>query len=208
MSSTTFFVFLPTTDGQHQFDFQVVTGTINNDSGIICDVRLFYLMNSGVMSGTSATKKLASSSSYESNVVLPLDYFQAPKVDWGDSMAYITHPFFKIDLNDAYFARDFKFDGVSLDSFSMHKPINVYDGRVVSSSCSGGSTLPTSSDSVDASGFFVDTDYSLDGNFSKFIDGQVVACSDHGVYRDWETDRKSTRLNSSHSAKSRMPSSA
>ena len=30
----------------------------------------------------------------------------------------------------------------------------------------------------------------------------------HPPYRDWETDRKSTRLNSSHSAKSRMPSSA
>ena len=30
----------------------------------------------------------------------------------------------------------------------------------------------------------------------------------HKAYRDWETDRKSTRLNSSHSAKSRMPSSA
>ena len=30
----------------------------------------------------------------------------------------------------------------------------------------------------------------------------------HPGYRDWETDRKSTRLNSSHSAKSRMPSSA
>ena len=28
------------------------------------------------------------------------------------------------------------------------------------------------------------------------------------TYRDWETDRKSTRLNSSHSAKSRMSSSA
>ena len=28
------------------------------------------------------------------------------------------------------------------------------------------------------------------------------------AYRDWETYRKSTRLNSSHSAKSRMPSSA
>ena len=27
-------------------------------------------------------------------------------------------------------------------------------------------------------------------------------------YRDWEQNRKSTRLNSSHSAKSRMPSSA
>ena len=31
---------------------------------------------------------------------------------------------------------------------------------------------------------------------------------DRRPYRDWETDRKSTRLNSSHSAKSRMPSSA
>ena len=33
----------------------------------------------------------------------------------------------------------------------------------------------------------------------------TVRCAE---YRDWETDRKSTRLNSSHSAKSRMPSSA
>ena len=29
-----------------------------------------------------------------------------------------------------------------------------------------------------------------------------------GKYRDWETDRKSTRLNSSHVTRSRMPSSA
>ena len=29
-----------------------------------------------------------------------------------------------------------------------------------------------------------------------------------GWYRDWETDRKSTRLNSSHITRSRMPSSA
>ena len=29
-----------------------------------------------------------------------------------------------------------------------------------------------------------------------------------GAYRDWETDRKSTRLNSSHEIPSRMPSSA
>ena len=29
-----------------------------------------------------------------------------------------------------------------------------------------------------------------------------------GYYRDWETDRKSTRLNSSHRSLSRMPSSA
>ena len=32
--------------------------------------------------------------------------------------------------------------------------------------------------------------------------------SDDGAYRDWETDRKSTRLNSSHITRSRMPSSA
>ena len=30
----------------------------------------------------------------------------------------------------------------------------------------------------------------------------------HQAYRDWETDRKSTRLNSSHITRSRMPSSA
>ena len=43
-------------------------------------------------------------------------------------------------------------------------------------------------------------DYTTYINPSKF---NYTLC-----YRDWETDRKSTRLNSSHSAKSRMPSSA
>ena len=38
--------------------------------------------------------------------------------------------------------------------------------------------------------------------------GSSDSWSDSWRYRDWETDRKSTRLNSSHSAKSRMPSSA
>ena len=33
-------------------------------------------------------------------------------------------------------------------------------------------------------------------------------CGEWGPYRDWETDRKSTRLNSSHRSLSRMPSSA
>ena len=32
--------------------------------------------------------------------------------------------------------------------------------------------------------------------------------TDAHAYRDWETDRKSTRLNSSHITRSRMPSSA
>ena len=35
-----------------------------------------------------------------------------------------------------------------------------------------------------------------------------VRCVLWSSYRDWETDRKSTRLNSSHRSLSRMPSSA
>ena len=44
-----------------------------------------------------------------------------------------------------------------------------------------------------------------DSNFdeNKWIN-RLIACG----YRDWETDRKSTRLNSSHRSLSRMPSSA
>ena len=64
----------------------------------------------------------------------------------------------------------------------MYKPINVYDGRVVSSGSSSGSSSTPSSSSVDASGFFANVDYSLDGNHSKFVDGQVVACADHGIF--------------------------
>ena len=39
-----------------------------------------------------------------------------------------------------------------------------------------------------------------EGSFLFFVYG--------ALYRDWETDRKSTRLNSSHEIPSRMPSSA
>ena len=46
----------------------------------------------------------------------------------------------------------------------------------------------------------------LETHFGKI--SIVETDSSKGNYRDWETDRKSTRLNSSHSAKSRMPSSA
>ena len=46
-------------------------------------------------------------------------------------------------------------------------------------------------------------EYRLKNGIDK-IDAFILENS----YRDWETDRKSTRLNSSHSAKSRMPSSA
>ena len=42
-------------------------------------------------------------------------------------------------------------------------------------------------------------------DWGKIFSDSLIASA---IYRDWETDRKSTRLNSSHSAKSRMPSSA
>ena len=38
--------------------------------------------------------------------------------------------------------------------------------------------------------------------------GLIDALNNKSKYRDWETDRKSTRLNSSHITRSRMPSSA
>ena len=47
----------------------------------------------------------------------------------------------------------------------------------------------------------------LSSNITLNID-DVAPTQTGSAYRDWETDRKSTRLNSSHSAKSRMPSSA
>ena len=45
------------------------------------------------------------------------------------------------------------------------------------------------------------------GRYYDIIQG-AKAVWDYSAYRDWETDRKSTRLNSSHSGESRMPSSA
>ena len=47
--------------------------------------------------------------------------------------------------------------------------------------------------------------------FGKKIENWVardLAYPTNVLYRDWETDRKSTRLNSSHLKLSRMPSSA
>ena len=37
---------------------------------------------------------------------------------------------------------------------------------------------------------------------------KIATINQTSGYRDWETDRKSTRLNSSHITRSRMPSSA
>ena len=45
-------------------------------------------------------------------------------------------------------------------------------------------------------------------NLKKFHDKYPILSVVDTLYRDWETDRKSTRLNSSHLKLSRMPSSA
>ena len=44
--------------------------------------------------------------------------------------------------------------------------------------------------------------------YDKKMGNEREIVGDKERYRDWETDRKSTRLNSSHSGESRMPSSA
>ena len=50
--------------------------------------------------------------------------------------------------------------------------------------------------------------FSVGLRVSEVINLKIKDIDSSRIYRDWETDRKSTRLNSSHSAKSRMPSSA
>ena len=42
----------------------------------------------------------------------------------------------------------------------------------------------------------INSDFNMHGLLAE-VDGQVVGLT-HYSYRDWETDRKSTRLNSSH----------
>ena len=62
---------------------------------------------------------------------------------------------------------------------------------------------------ADAPGFYklsgedIDTlDFYLDYDGTRYM--EILTSG----YRDWETDRKSTRLNSSHITRSRMPASA
>ena len=43
---------------------------------------------------------------------------------------------------------------------------------------------------------------------ASLVHAATMTRQEYNDYRDWETDRKSTRLNSSHEIPSRMPSSA
>ena len=49
---------------------------------------------------------------------------------------------------------------------------------------------------------------SLEKKYLSSIPCRKISRPNKEPYRDWETDRKSTRLNSSHRSLSRMPSSA
>ena len=58
--------------------------------------------------------------------------------------------------------------------------------------------------------YFTDGYFESPQDFNRF-NGMLKyhgKLNDNNPYRDWETDRKSTRLNSSHRSLSRMPSSA
>ena len=55
---------------------------------------------------------------------------------------------------------------------------------------------------LDAMNFWVQTKFDI--KVRRLISAKQIT----NPYRDWETDRKSTRLNSSHITRSRMPSSA
>ena len=48
--------------------------------------------------------------------------------------------------------------------------------------------------------------FGIEPNIKEVLDALIDI--EYSEYRDWETDRKSTRLNSSHRSLSRMPSSA
>ena len=55
-----------------------------------------------------------------------------------------------------------------------------------------------------------DDDFNIIDGLKVLTDklGDKLTGNGNFTYRDWETDRKSTRLNSSHEIPSRMPSSA
>ena len=90
--------------------------------------------------------------------------------------------------------------------------INVLSGTTVSILATGGSTFDVhaSSKRYTMSSASVSINTNTSGLNYIFFNtaGALTAINIYETYRDWETDRKSTRLNSSHEFVSRMPSSA
>ena len=89
---------------------------------------------------------------------------------------------------------------IQLQDISI-KNIYLERGDMTSNPGWDGAKYPWASGTTEIQSDFINVgDYNT-GNFNLLKNTALP-------YRDWETDRKSTRLNSSHSAKSRMPSSA
>ena len=88
------------------------------------------------------------------------------------------------------------------DGYYTETETTVYSGYAKFSRTSGTEMIKASADFADVKARF------LIRYTTASIDRKMIVRYDGMTYRDWETDRKSTRLNSSHSAKSRMPSSA
>ena len=86
----------------------------------------------------------------------------------------------------------------------MAVPVFTTSGtfEVAENSTSVGGIVATDADLENLQTLFLDPNTQF--NNDATLTGNIVL----HVYRDWETDRKSTRLNSSHSRASRMPSSA
>ena len=94
--------------------------------------------------------------------------------------------------------------GETMDTLMALRHAKSLGAQTLSVCNTMGSTIPRESDAV----LYTHAGPEIAVASTKALLTQIVALDLIGLYRDWETDRKSTRLNSSHSRASRMPSSA
>ena len=160
---------LPVTDGEHSFVLK-----IGNPSFEMA-IRIFYIMSSGTMSSTSVSTASQENGSFSSFSHVPYERSGIFRVNWGDAMQNLAHPFFGIDLDSAFSVISFTFDGLVVPTFSMSNKINVFDGR------STNSVMEITP--IDLS--------DLGGNFSKYVQGDRVF---YGTYGIWEVLKSTLML--------------
>ena len=94
---------------------------------------------------------------------------------------------------------------IEVDEFSYYLPVGGAGG--------GGYSTDPATKATHKNGIKIATneDFAEETNQGRALRRAKKAVKQlvlNNLYRDWETDRKSTRLNSSHEIPSRMPSSA
>ena len=141
------------------------------------------------------TKYSIGSKMLETYCVKPLDHYILSKTEEGE----VKELTIKGNHIYGYFRKDGSLYKIYQPMVKDTKFMKVKEYIQGSEQLTG--NVPYHSFNIVSTSFFVIFKISLPAFFKPLF---VVS----GVYRDWETDRKSTRLNSSHSAKSRMPSSA